>query len=388
MPQTATYAQAYLPKLQAYQREWLQDLETLVNIDSGTGQVEGVNKIMAYLKQWLAELGFSVTLHPTAEFGANLLARRKGNGQKRVLLVGHVDTVYASGAVQTQPFAVQDGIARGPGVIDMKSGVVMGIYALRSLIESGFDQYGEILIVFNNDEEVGSPGSGALLREVALQADLGLVLEPAGRPTVLTQARKGADKYVLEVSGVAAHSGVEPYKGRSAVVELAHKIVAIQNLHALFPTVTFNITRLSSSEILNIVPDKASCHVSVRAFNERALDAAADALEKIASSCSVPDTYAILQRNTGRRPYEATPEVSRLVALAQIEGEALGLQLVAEPKGGVSDANNLMAAGLPTLDTLGPVGGGLHNLALEHLRVDSISLRGALLAGLIQHICS
>ena len=181
MPLESTYAQTYLPQLQAYQDELLQRLTTLVNIDSGTGQVAGINKIMSLLEQWLREIGFSVTLHAEELFGNNLVARRTGAGQKRILLVGHVDTVYAAGSAEIQPFAMRDGLAYGPGVIDMKSGVLMGIYALRVLLETDFDQYGELCVVFNNDEEVGSPGSAPLLRDIAQQVDVGLVLEPARR---------------------------------------------------------------------------------------------------------------------------------------------------------------------------------------------------------------
>src|SRR5581483_1284098 len=167
MPLESTYAQTYLPQLQAYQDELLQRLTTLVNIDSGTSQVAGINKIMSLLEQWLREIGFSVTLHAEELFGNNLVARRTGAGQKRILLVGHVDTVYAAGSAEIQPFAMRDGLAYGPGVIDMKSGVLMGIYALRVLLETDFDQYGELCVVFNNDEEVGSPGSAPLLRDIA-----------------------------------------------------------------------------------------------------------------------------------------------------------------------------------------------------------------------------
>ena len=387
MPQTAPFAQIYLPKLQAYQEEYLQRLATLVNIDSGTGQIEGINQIMSHLQQWLTELDFAVELCPTTDFGSNLVARRFGKGHLRILIMGHVDTVYAAGAVREQPFSIKDGVASGPGVIDMKSGDIMGIYALRVLLESNFDQYKELVVVFNNDEEVGSPGSRQLVRDLAQQLDYALVLEPAGNINSLTHSRKGTDKYVLEVSGVAAHSGVEPYKGRSAVVELAHKILAIQNLHSIFPGVTFNITRLSSTEPLNIVPDVARCNISVRSFSKKGLDAAAAALETIVASGSVPDTHITLTRTPGRSPYEPTEGILRLVSLAQQEGEVLGLHLKAEPKGGVSDANILVEAGVPTLDTLGPVGGGMHNLSREHLRVDSIAVRGALLAGLIQHLC-
>src|ERR1700730_7655801 len=147
-----TYSQQFLPALQAYQDHLLQRLELLLNIDSHTGQIEGINQIMSYLEQWLCTIGCSVTLHDSEYFGHNLVARLKGNGRLRLLLVGHLDTVYGPGATTTQPFQIRDGLAYGPGVIDMKSGVLMGIYALRVLIESGFDQFGEIIIVFNNDE--------------------------------------------------------------------------------------------------------------------------------------------------------------------------------------------------------------------------------------------
>lgn len=381
------YAARYLPRFQSYQEELLQRLETLVSIDSGTGQVEGINQIMQYLEHWLSDLGCSVTLYDSPQFGKNLVARRTGTGRLRLLLVGHVDTVYPVGATQLQPFHIQDGLAYGPGVIDMKSGVVMCMYALRALLEEQFEQYGEICIVFNNDEEVGSLGSAPLLRAIAQDMDVGLVLESSRAADILTRSRKGADKYVLEVTGIPAHSGAEPHKGRSAVVELAHKILAIHSVNSMFYGVTCNVTRLSSSEQLNIIPDMARCHISIRAFDQRGLDMAAEVLETIVAGSSIPGTKTTVQRTPGRRPYQATPEVLRLVELAKVEGTALGLQIVAEGKGGVSDANTLMEVGVPTLDSLGPIGGGMHDLKREFLRIDSLPLRGAMLAGLIEQIC-
>jgi len=381
-----TYAQHYLPRLQAYQDEMLARLATLVNIDSGTGQIAGINQIMIHLRQWMTELGFEVTMHPTEGFGNNLVAHIRGKGVARILLVGHVDTVYTQGAVQTQPFRREDDIVYGPGVIDMKSGVIMCIYTLRVLLEQGFDSFGEMYVVFNNDEEIGSTGSASLLRDIATRVDVGLVLESSRSANIITKARKGADKYMLEVTGISAHSGAEPQKGRSAVVELAHKIIAINNISTLFYGVTCNVTRISSSEQLNMVPDMARCHISIRAYSERDLDMAADALQQIVVSRSIPDTHTRLIRMPGRRPYQATPALLDLLSMSQIEGAALGLNIVAEGKGGVSDANMLMAAGIPTLDSLGPIGGGMHNLDREYLRVDSIALRGALLAGLVQRI--
>ncbi len=382
-----TYSQDYLPKLQAYQSELLQRLELLVNIDSGSGQTAGINQIMTYLQQWLNAAGFTVTLHDAGAAGRNLVARRKGAGGLRLLLVGHVDTVYQPGSVRAQPFEVRDGLAYGPGVIDMKSGVLMGLYALLALLESGFEAFGELIVVFNNDEEVGSGDSTSLLQALARQADVGLVLEGSRSPEIITHARKGADRYTLEVTGIPAHSGAEPFKGRSAVIELAHKMIAIHNLNTLFPGVTFNVTRISSSELFNIVPDFARCYISVRSFTEQGLDMAAEALEKIAAVCSVPDTSARLLRARGRKPYQGNAEILRMVEMAKIEGAALGLNIRQESKGGLSDANLLMETGLATLDSLGPTGGGMHDLKREYLRLESIPLRGALLAGLIQRLC-
>ena len=269
----------------------------------------------------------------------------------------------------------------------MKSGVLMGIYALKALVEANFEEYGELVVVFNTDEEVGSPGSAALLHEIARQVDVGLILEPSRSVEIITKARKGVDKYVMEIRGVPAHSGADPNRGRSAVIELAHKMIAAHNLNSVFPGVTFNVTRISSNEQLNVVPDYARCHISVRAYNEHGLNLAAAALEQLAAGCNVPDTHTRLARTRGRKPYEATPQIMRLVEIVQAEGIGLGLNIIAESKGGVSDGNLLVEAGVPILDSLGPVGGFMHDLQREFLRVDSLPVRGALLAGLIHRLC-
>src|SRR5437773_11066085 len=144
-----TYSQHFLPKLQGYQTELLERLELLVNIDSGTGQREGINEIMAYLAQWLGEIGCSVSLHDSEGFGQNLVARLQGIGGVRVLLVGQLDTVYDVGAATARPFHVVGGLAFGPGVIDMTSGGLMVLYIFIDLLDSDFDQLGEIILVFN-----------------------------------------------------------------------------------------------------------------------------------------------------------------------------------------------------------------------------------------------
>jgi glutamate carboxypeptidase len=164
-------------------------------------------------------------------------------------------------------------------------------------------------------------------------------------------------------------------------------MIAIHSLNTMFRGVTFNVTRVSSSEPLNVVPDMARCHISVRAFDEEGLNLAAAALESIAAGRNIPDTRTNLARSRGRTPYKASAGIMHLVEMAQAEGRGLGLQLIAESKGGVSDANLLAEAGIPVLDSLGPVGGGMHDLQREYLRVESLPVRGALLAGLIHRLC-
>ena len=171
------------------------------------------------------------------------------------------------------------------------------------------------------------------------------------------------------------------------MIELAHKMIAIHNLHTLYPGVTFNVTRISSSELYNIVPDHARCFISVRAFTEQGLEMAASGLEQIAAGRCIPDTRTRLTRMRGRKPYQATPEILHMIEMAKQEGQALGLSIRQEGKGGLSDANLLMEAGLPTLDSLGPTGGGMHDLNREYLQLDSIPVRGALLAGVIVRLC-
>src|SRR5579863_9027040 len=141
MHSTRTYSQDFLPQLQALQDEMLERLALLVNIDSGSGQEDGVNRVMSYLQLWMEDIGFSVTHHHVEGLGNNLVARRQGKGKLRVILVGHVDTVYDAGSAAALPFAVKDGLSYGPGVIDMKSGDIMGLYALRVLVEAGFEEY-------------------------------------------------------------------------------------------------------------------------------------------------------------------------------------------------------------------------------------------------------
>lgn len=181
-----TFAQKYLPLLQSYQEDLLARLEMLINIDSGSGQSEGVAQVMQHLQAWVRELGFSVLLHPTESYGPNLLANRRGKGHLRLLVVGHVDTVYARGAAEKRPFQIRDGLASGPGIIDMKSGVLMGMYAVKALIETNFEEYGEITLLFNNDEEVGSPAArpffASLLRASMLPWCLSHRVQPRSSP--------------------------------------------------------------------------------------------------------------------------------------------------------------------------------------------------------------
>ncbi len=190
-----------LEQARHYQPRLLSDLETLVNIDSGTYYKAGVDQVAAWMQGRLEASDLTVTVHPQREFGNHLTATRRGPGKARILMIGHMDTVFPEGEPQRRPFTMKDGRALGPGVLDMKSGLLLGVYALDLLRAVSAENYASITFLCNSDEEIGSPGSRPLVRELASQADVALVLEPGREIDEVVIARKGVGNYRLEVRG-------------------------------------------------------------------------------------------------------------------------------------------------------------------------------------------
>jgi glutamate carboxypeptidase len=366
--------------------DYLADLERLVNIDCGSYTPEGVNEIGRWVTGFLTDLGADVDLRPDPEgrFGNTVVATFDGRaGGPRVVLVGHMDTVFDAGTVAERPFRVDNGIAHGPGVTDMKSGLLGGLYAVKAVLgELGGLPFERLTFVANPDEEVGSPSSTPHIRAAAADADACLVLECARANGDIVSARKGILDVRIVVHGRAAHAGVEPEKGRNAILEAARIVRQLHELNGRWPDVTVNVGKISGGTRPNVVPDRCEIEVDIRATTGEGLDAVEAALREIATATEVPDTTAELEVMAGWRPMEKLARSGRLVEHAQSVARRLGFEIKDTSTGGASDANSTSGMGVPSLDGLGPIGGSDHSPA-EYLELDSVVPRTALLAGLL-----
>jgi glutamate carboxypeptidase len=364
---------------------FLDDLRALVNINSGTYTPEGVARVADYLQPLFEATGCVVERIPGEKMGPQLIARRSGNGKGRVLIVGHMDTVFPDGEADRRPFDIHDGCAYGPGVFDMKSGLLVAAYAICGLVERDEAPWETLTMICNSDEEIGSPESHALIEAEARQADLALVLEPTSELSRVTVSRKGAATFTLEIQGVAAHAGVEPHRGRSAILEMAHRTVALHALNGTIPGVTVNVGVVQGGERPNVVAENAYAEIDVRAADEEGVKAIEAALAKVVADTNVPDTTATLEGYFAHRPFTQSPRSARLFALAAEAADELGIALHGEPTGGASDGNTTAGLGTPTLDGLGLVGGLAHNPG-EYVEIASIAPRIALLMGLLRRL--
>jgi glutamate carboxypeptidase len=379
--------------------EVLARIEELVNIDSGSFTAEGVNRVADRCQARFEAGGWTVQRHPHRPgpdwpgppLGDLVLGRRAGgrpvtDGGRRLLLLAHMDTVFDEGTAAERPFRTRDGRAFGPGVTDDKAGVVCGFEAVEVLCqEAGFDEFAAITLVCSPDEEIGSPFSRPLIEALAGEHDVALGLEAARTNGALVSARKGISAFTVELAGKAVHAGVRPTEGASAVLEAAHKTVALQALNGRWKGVTCNVGVLRGGSRTNVVADRATMQVEVRAATVAAFDQAMAEVERIVAATTVPGTRARLLPSHRHPPMERTPAVAALVAEAQAVARDLGFQLAEAATGGAGDANTTAAAGLATIDGLAPVGGEAHGPS-EWLDLDSVVPRTALLAGLLARL--
>jgi glutamate carboxypeptidase len=370
---------------------YLADLRAIVNIDSGTYTPQGVNRVGAYLAERFKGWGFATRFDRQSEYGDHLIATRQGTNPSgpRLLFIGHIDTVFPEGESARRPFALseRDGkhIATGPGVLDMKSGVLIGMYALRLLSEAGEDTYQSVTFLCNSDEEVGSPSSKTLIQELAGQHDAVLVFEPGRREHTVVSARKGCGRYKVEVWGRSAHAGVEPHLGRNAILELASQVQKLHALNGTIPGVTVSVGIIRGGERTNVVPDYAYCELDVRAADQAGIRAVEKAMRDLTTQHILDGTRIALSGGMGSQPFERNAQNEPLIALVKAAGAELGLEIQDVGTGGASDANTSSWAGTPTLDGLG-AGGGLAHNPDEYVELDYLPKRIALVMGLVKRI--
>ncbi|HEX3373949.1 MAG TPA: M20 family metallopeptidase [Edaphobacter sp.] len=363
--------------------KWIQDhIQDLVQQESPSEDRQAVNAAVALVEPWAQEQGARIKRYKQTEFG-DVLELRFGaprSKHKPVLLLGHLDTVWPMGTLKNMRWRKADGRYWGPGVLDMKAGVVMALAALDTLREMKLSR--PVTLLLNSDEEVGSPISRAITERLALESAAVFVLEPAQGLAYKT-ARKGVGQYHVEVTGVGAHSGVDFEKGHSAILELAKQVQTISGFTNLARKLTVNCGVIAGGTRSNVVASQAWTEVDVRIA--RASDAGH--VEKLFRSLRVSDPHCELTITGGinRPPMERKPGTLALFKKASSKAAELGFVLEEAATGGGSDGNFTAALGVPTLDGMGAVGDGAH-AAHESVVIEHLVPRTALLAAMIASV--
>jgi glutamate carboxypeptidase len=346
-------------------------LQQLVEIESPSSDHSGCVGVQEALGDLLLSAGGRVE-RVAGSGGTPVLVARFGAQRSPVLLLGHVDTVWPCGTLEERPYTVSDGVATGPGVYDMKAGLVQIVSALSSLDSP------DVTVLLNADEELGSPGSQDLIMAEAARSRCAFVLEPCGPGGALKTRRKGIGMYTLEVTGRAAHPGLDFAGGVNAVVELAHQVAALASLTSGETTV--NVGRVDGGTGRNVVPAGASALFESRFWTAEEgarVDSAVHGLLPVDPRASVRVTGGM-----HKAPMERTPAVEALVELA---ASCADWELTEMAVGGVSDGNVTAAAGVPTIDGLGADGGGAHAVD-EHVVLADIPRRAAWLAEMVHRL--
>ena len=367
----------------------LETTESLVRLESPTTDKEAVDRCGFELAARLEAIGGHLTRLIRPDRGNHLLAEfppaRTGAAvaASQILLLGHFDTVWPVGQLERMPLTRLNGRLHGPGVFDMKAGIAIAMLATRALLETASALPHRIVMLWTADEEIGSETSRAAIEEQAGRSAAVLVLEPSLPGGAVKTSRKGCGSYQVAIGGIAAHAGIEPQKGASALQELAHQILRINALQDLARGISVNVVQVSGGLRSNVIPDQARAIVDVRVPTAAAaaeVDAAFRALRPVDERTTI-----VAHGGFGRPPLERSTAVARLYNEARQVARELGQELGEGGTGGGSDGNFTAALGVPTLDGLGALGDGAHALH-EHVDIDSLCGRAALVAGLMTRI--
>ncbi|TDH63033.1 M20 family peptidase [Dankookia rubra] len=371
--------------LATQQEAMLGVLEAMVNTDGGSYDKPGVDAVGTIVQRFMAEQGIPVEVVPREKHGDCLKARvegdealNSGNMKRSIVMMGHRDTVFPKGEPTRRPFRIENGIATGPGVADMKAGLVMNMFVL-----AGFKRFGgapgPLLGLFTGDEEIGSPEGREVIEATAREARVVFNSEP-GRPNggVVT-GRKGGVFSVFDIEGKAAHSGGNFEAGISAIGELAAKITALHALTDLKRGITLNVGLVSGGQSVNTVAPWAQGQIDLRYVEPADRDEVMGRIHEIIARSFIPGTKATLAIRGEFLPLTQTPEAARLFGMYVDAAKESGLTVTGEFSGGCADSGFTAAVGAPTICAVGPVGGKAHSPE-EYLEVASLVPRAQAMA--------
>ena len=370
-----------LKRIEAKHDKMVSFLETLVNIDSGNDCPEGVAKVARIVGGKLQEMKFDVEYLDYPGACTHLLAHKKGTGDKEVMIIGHMDTLFPVGTAAARPFTIRDDKAYGPGVLDMKGGITIALFALEALYESGWNDK-NVTILFAGDEEFAHPKTNApeLFEQHARGKDAVFNMETASAGRAVLVGRKGNIHPELIVRGISAHAGADLDKGASAIVELAHKIIAVNNLTDFSRGLTFNCGVIKGGTVANAVADNASVVIDMRYLTVADGEYGIDSLRKIAAQSVIPGTTTEVANLRERfTPMEVTEGNLKLYEIVKEQGRKLGLDIEKKVGGGASDAGWTVRAGAPSICSMGALG-ALNHSEREYIVLSGLVERAKLLA--------
>ncbi len=368
-----------------HRKDMLKLWQELVSQESGNGYKAGIDALQIKIKNILEGEGANVRLFEYEKAGNMLIAELDGDQSKApVIFLGHIDTVFKTGTIDQRPFTIIDGKAYGPGVLDMKGGVVAFIYAITALRAAGFSER-PIKVLLAGDEENGHLNSNAA--EVFVQEAAGAIAafncETGFTDDAIVVGRKGVAGFILETFGVAAHVGNDPENGRSAIVEMAHKLLEIEKLTDWQTGTSFNVGVIEGGTVPNATPDYAKISIDVRFSSEGAVKIVRKQLEEIAGRTYVEGTKTKLIPGICFKPMQTTEGVKKLFSLVKKTAMENNLGTLYEKKvGGGSDSAYTVIAGVPTVCAMGVKGGRNHS-AEEYAVVDTLFERAKLLAAVV-----
>ena len=383
-------------------REMTDRLRAWCRINTGSANLEGLAAMRGVLAEAFSALGAEVETVPSAAQTAitpkgEAVTRRLGDCLRivkrpqapvRVLLAGHMDTVFAGDHAFQSDRMIDDDTLNAPGGADMKGGILVMLYALMAIERSRFAERIGYEVILNADEEIGSPGSAAILAEAAARAQFACVYEPAMADGMLAGARKGSGNFSAVFSGRAAHAGRDHASGRNAVVEAARFATAIDALSGKRAGLTVNVARMDGGGPNNVVPDSAVVRFNARVDNADDAGWFTDETQKLIAAANAREGFgAHLHGSFGRPPKPMTPQLEAFFNALKECGVELGLDIGWKPTGGVCDGNNIAAAGIPVIDTLGARGGDIHS-SNEFVKLDSLEERAKLSALLLLRVAA